>query len=218
MNALYFFILSSIEFFSGLCLILTMFMFPIRTYLPHLVFTSLILTQTSYLFFEVFSLQWLGPVVQLFMVLLFFWLMFRIQLFYATIMGIVGYIGVFVIQILIIFFGELLHIITMQEMLENKILSYTMQLVNSAAAILISIFLKRYRIGFTFIPDSEKYNLSLRGNNLLFLIVMVIAAAFLNIFLPFVYGNTIYFPIFAFAQLIIFVILLLLTFKKEEKR
>lgn len=182
MNAMIFIILSILEWTALLTLSFSMFLFQFRGYIAHIIFTSAILSSVSYLLYRVFDLAIVAPIIQLAIVFFFFWLMFRIHIFYAAIVTTYGYIGYLMVQLLIFLVPQWLNISSINETLSNEAMMNGLQILSVIVCYIISAILIRYRIGFSFISDNEQEVITLKRENIYFLILIILSAITIALF------------------------------------
>lgn len=182
MDFIWFNLFSTIESIGMFILMLALFRFRIREYISHIVFASFLLSQLSYYMRVDFGLGSYVPVAFVIFTFLFVWLMFRVQLFYAAVMAVIGYITFFLLQGIIIFMGISLKLFTLDEIAPTW-LGYVLQLTTFAVAILISLLLLKKRLGFTFVPFSESAYFKLRGENILFLFLVLLGVIVVGVYL-----------------------------------
>ena len=167
------------ETIAGFILMMSIYLFPIRSYTPQIVFTSIVMAQTSYLLREVFLLDWLTPFFMLVWMVLLLWLLFRIHLFYALLMAVSGYLVYIVLQMLIVLILQAVSPLT--EIQETFQYLKLVQLLTSLAALAISRILIKKRLGFSFVPDRISENVPVRGTNRKLLITLIIASIWISV-------------------------------------
>ncbi|WP_020619666.1 hypothetical protein [Paenibacillus daejeonensis] len=167
------------ETIAGFILMLSIYLFPIRSYTPQIVFTSIVMAQTSYLLREVFLLDWLTPFFMLLWMVLLLWLLFRIHLFYALLMAVSGYLVYIVLQMLIVLILQAVSPLT--EIQETFQYLKLVQLLASLAALAISRVLIKKRLGFSFVPDRISESVPVRGTNRKLLITLIVASIWISV-------------------------------------
>jgi hypothetical protein len=182
MDFIWFNFFSTIEVVGMFCLMLALFRFRIKEYIFHMIFASFLLSQTSYYMREHFELANYVPIVFVIFTFLFVWLMFRVQLFYAAVMAVTGYIALIILQGAIIFIGISLNLFQLDD-IGPTWLGYILQLITFLTSLFISWLLIRKRIGFTFVPFSETLQVKFRGENIFFLIIVLIGIIVAGIYL-----------------------------------
>ncbi|WP_372663455.1 hypothetical protein [Cohnella sp.] len=186
MDALLFLFISSLEWLALIVLTFAMFKFGIRGYWGQLVFTSFLLSLLSYLIFVVFEWNMLGPLLQLPVVFLFFWQMYRVPVFYAGLMVVNGYLWYALLQTTI-FYAFYISGLTL---LPDTPLSFVVQSLSAGFAFLAAWQLIVKNIGFTFVPDTERIRVEWNGLHRRLLIMTVLGYAAVSSFkLLYVSGN-----------------------------
>lgn len=167
------------ETIAGLILMLSIYLFPIRSYTSQIVFTAIVMAQTSYLLREVFRLDWLTPFFMLLWMILLLWLLFRIHLFYALLMAVSGYLVYIVLQMFIVLMMQAVS--PLAEIQETFQYLKLVQLLSSLAALAISRILIKKRLGFSFVPDRISENVPFRGTNRKLLITLIVASIWISV-------------------------------------
>jgi hypothetical protein len=208
---------SVIEWFAFLSLLFIVFRFPIKGYIIHMAFTALIISQFSFFLHDVLHIKPVAPIIQLVILTLFLWLMFRIHIFYSFLMATIGYILVIIIQAIQMLSFQWLNVFTIKELLESHNLQYFQQILFSLIVGCICLLLFRYRLGFNFIPMSEKTKIKLKGENIAFLAVTGCAAILLFITCLSIYTLSMgSFLVLLTFTIIIFCLFLYISFRKEK--
>ena len=213
-----FFLFSFVEFAASLTLILSIFLFHFRGYRSHILFSAFMLTQTSYLFRIGIDLGGVSLLLQLLLIILLLRLMFQIQTFYAALMGGIGFIIFSLLQTFIAFITAALTPLTIDQILNNSpvYIGYIVQALTASISFLLSWFFSRNRIGFSFIPDSDKVKVRLTTENVTFLLLVSIAI------ITMVAIYYVFFDSISFYTLLIFIlvqvaILVHLAIRKEKR-
>jgi hypothetical protein len=174
------------ETIAGFSLIFSIYRFPIKGYIPQILFTAVVMAQTSYLLREVLSLESGTPFFMLLWIVIMLWLLFRVHYFYALLMAITGYLGYLVIQFGIVYLLQL--IFKLEIPVTDFYTGKMIQVTSSAIALLISVLLIKKRIGFSFVPDRMIENVSLHGTNRSML-MLLIAGSLLVSTIVFIYES-----------------------------
>lgn len=216
MDFIWFNLFSTIEVVGMFVLMLALFRFKIREYITHIVFASFLLSQTSYYMREHFDLASYVPLMYVVFTFLFVWLMFRVQLFYAAVMAVTGYIGLIIIQGVIIFIGISLNLFQLDD-IGPTWLGYVLQLITFLTSLFISWLLMRKRIGFTFVPFSESVSVKLKGENTLILLVILLTFLFTSVNLYLSFLGMISFMIVVVLFIFFFSSLIYLAIRREKR-
>jgi len=208
------FFVNAFESIAGFVLILSIFMFPIRTYLIPTVFAAIVMAQTSFLTREVLQLDSITPLLMLGWIIAVIWMLFRVHIFYALLMGVTGYVSYGVLQFLFIFlFQFFIDIDTLTtEFYHLKLI----QLITSTASIAIAYLLSGKRIGFSFVPDRKSERVSYHGVNRVLLYVIVGASLVIGTVSYFAHNGKFSLFIYIFSFILVVLILFYLAIRKER--
>jgi len=148
MDALGFFIFSTIEGISIYAITLYLFRFNPKKYLAHISAMAVIMSLQSYLFREHLSLSFIVPVGFLICTILFLATVMRIPIIWSAVMSITGYFCFVVLQttIVAISFGYL----AVEEVQNVVLKGYFLQLLTAASMSYIGFRLYRKGLGFTY--------------------------------------------------------------------
>lgn len=180
MSDVVFFLLFSpvMEFLALSLFTFSLFRFPLRGFIPHLIFLCLLLSYVAYTLRE---LGWTSyaPSIQMILFIVGIWLLFRVHSFYAVIMGVTGYHGYIVIQVPILLAMEAAGWANLSQ---GEGLEWV-QFATVLAAGLITWLLRRYQIGFTFIPASDTRRVRFHKYNLIMLAVALLDIVLEGVFI-----------------------------------
>lgn len=168
---------STFEWTALMVLTFAMFKFPLRGFWGQVLLTSFVLSLFSHLVFNTLQLRVLAPLLQPPAVFLFLWQMFRIHVFYAALMTVLGYLGYTLIELLVMVLLRSSGGIPPDNLLPNSVSLYGLQLLSAALILLVSRLLYAYRIGYSFVPDSEFVQIRMQGVNIRLLLVVIIGYA-----------------------------------------
>jgi len=202
MNTIFYLLVSIAEWLALLLLTLAMFKFRFNGYWGQIILTSAVLSLLSHFVFQVIEQRMLATILQPPVVFLFLWQMFRIQIFYAGIMTVYGYMGYTTVQLLILLVAGQLGA-PMESLAPSTMPMYAVQASTAAAVLLIVYALYRSRIGYTFVPDFEYAPVALRGVNLRLFLLSLLGFIWLAV------SNIINFSTWAPTLLKLFVIIIL---------
>jgi len=181
MRLVTFLLVSMFEWASLFILTFSIFMFKIKDNRVNILFSAAMLSMFSYIMRDVANMTAITPFLQLIFVFLIFWKLLRIPAIYAGVMSSFGYICYVFIQTLLMVALDLTGVLTFEALLNDHNLNYFAGSTTSIFSLIISYFLVRYRIGFSFIPD-HSIKISLSGN-INFLILTFLVALTLAIYL-----------------------------------
>ncbi|QJD87167.1 hypothetical protein [Cohnella herbarum] len=200
------------EVVAIIVLMLTTFRFSLKGYLTHALIAGTVMAQSSYLLRFVFHLDSVTPLVMLIWFIIFAWLVFRIQLFYALLMVVTSYLSYLTIQAVIILLLQIGY--SMDEITGSLVNVKLIQVAGSIITICFAIWLSKKRIGFSFVPD-RSVKVVLKGVNLLLLAICIVACLFISgVAYIFINYNFLYSTLSTFLFLS-FILLVFLAFRKE---
>ncbi|MFF2909934.1 hypothetical protein [Paenibacillus sp. NPDC057934] len=141
---------SVIESFS--MFLLSFRLFKIDLYIVEMLFASIIMAFISYVLRHDYSFPIIDIATQYFLTFCFFWMLFRIQVFYAVIITGIAYQSYMLIQSLLFLFMNQLGIYSLP-FKEFSSISYLLQFLSSLITVIIGAMIANKRKGFDFIPD-----------------------------------------------------------------
>ncbi|MBW7456847.1 hypothetical protein ACFOLF_09850 [Paenibacillus sepulcri] len=166
---------SIIEYFSYFIFMFALFRFRFRDRMFYLVFVSFIMSQVSYFTRLNPEIGELSSYIQLTLLIIAMWVLFRVPLYYSIVMNGAGFVFGFAVQGLVILFlwqtGTPLGTIQ-----DNALASAATQALSALLVIGFSrlIFIKNW--GFDYVPTSHRAYVRISGVNALLLVIIVIAA------------------------------------------
>jgi hypothetical protein len=137
------------------------------------------MAQASLLIHEVYNLKAFAPIVMLVLIIVILWLTFRVQLFYAALMAVTGYLAYILFQTVLVLIFQLMF--SYDEIIAETNITRMLQLCTSLLMIVVARILYLKRIGFSFVPDSERERIKLMGLNIVFLVILLVASIALAI-------------------------------------
>ena len=162
MNVTSFLLFSSLEWFALIIFALVMYRFEVRDHIGQIIFSSFLLSLVSYMLFNVLDLAALATIVQLVFVFLFFWLLFKIPVFFAGPIVINGYLAAGVVQSSFYYFIQQFGVAVIQPATAP---AFIMQTASSLILLLIARLAVKFRLGFSFVQQTEGKT-KLSGTNL----------------------------------------------------
>lgn len=217
MDFIWFNLFSMFESIGMLIFMLVIFRFKIKQYYVHVVFASFLLSQLSYYMRAVFDLANYNPFAYLLLTFVIVWLLFRVQIFYASVMAIVGYLFYHLLLSAFVFIGNLLGLYTLDDIAPFTLLGYVIQTLTTTLVLILCYFLVRYRIGFTFVPYDEYSHVKINRENLIFISIIIIGAIIAAIFVHMALQNLYSFIAVFLLGLITLVFLFLMSLRMEHK-
>lgn len=209
---------SSVEYTAMLIFVFCLFRINFSYYKYHVAFVCLSLSYISYTM-RVDGLSTITPLVQLTVLVLFLWLLFQIQIFYAAILAVTGYFSYAVIQTIIVFVLHLTNIIEMSDLEPLKFANTLVALSSGLVTLLLSMLIKRKNWGFAFVPHNpdQKINL-LKRENITFLIIVISSIIMTSLAYYFSLVVKSSFSILIALLVLIFLVTLLLYFAMRKDR
>lgn len=205
-------LLSTLELASMFVLMLVLFRFDLKSYILQIIFTSVVVSQLTYLvrYHSTYD-KWI-PLISILFILLFVHLVFKVQWFYTLIMAISGYIAYGFIQLLVILIGTAVFSI---KFVPQELSGYMGQLVSSILSLLIGYLCAKKRMGFTFVPYGEVKVKYVKENIYLMLVSIIgIIVAAVSFYLYLLRGMS---YLFSLSVITLFVALLYFSIIKELK-
>lgn len=217
MNFAIFTMISSLEYVAVLAFIAALFRF--RYFLKmktHIFMVCVLLSYVSYTTRTVYGLAIESTLIQVGLLTLFIWLLFRVQVYYSLLMALTGHVAYGVVQFLLIFLFTFSGIFTLNDLESIKWPSHILPIATSIVFFLISIFVIKKNWGFSFVPDrtDEIYGNYKRNT----LILLVITASFVLLSTLHRIGITLISNLYVstLIYVIAFLVLIILSIRKER--
>jgi hypothetical protein len=183
MNVVIFLMVSMWEWFALILLTFAMYRFDINQSIGQIVFAAFLLSLFSYMLFNVFELTLFATLIQPVVVFLFFWLMFKIPVFYAGLVVINGYLAYCLVTSLLYYFIELFGIV----FTPSTPGSYIIQSFTGLLVLLLTRVILKFRLGFSFAQYGHAMK-QMNGINLKLLILTIVGYIALSSFNMLYYG------------------------------
>lgn len=211
---LVFTLFSSVEYAAILIFTFSLFKIQFGWFKYHMAFVCVSLSYVSFTMRED-QLGFVSPFVQLALLILFMWLLFQIHLGYAAFITTVGYISYGLMQAIIILPAKI--IFNELEPFTSKM--YFVALITSSVFFLISYIVRRKNWGYSFVPFSDRLEMSIKRGNLLFLLVILFLLIGVGIayYFTVTIKTTLSFLI-AFIALLLIEVVILITFSNKKER
>lgn len=148
-------------------------LFKIDLMLKEMLFASAIMAFVSYTLRAVYDLPSLDVPLQLTLMLAFVWMLFRIHLFYATIMTGVTYQAYFLLQTTYYFLLKIMGTFDTSFPVITNVSTYFLQILSAGSVYAAACWILKKRKGFDFVPDKPKGRLQLRGRDKLLLALSI---------------------------------------------
>lgn len=211
---LVFTIVSSVEYVAIFTLMFSLFRIRFHGYKPHLVLVCLSLSYLSFTLRQD-SLTLYAPFVQILLLIVLMWLLFRFQVFYAAIMTVFGYLGYSFVQLTVYYIST--HLIPDAGLFRLEV--YSVAIISAFVTYFISVIIRRKNWGFSFVPHNEEGSVNYRQReNVQLLVAMILSIIGFIVTYSFALTlNTTFSFIITLAFLILSVtILIYISHKKEE--
>lgn len=218
MNFAIFTMISSIEYVAGLVFIAALFRFRYFMRMKmHILMVCILLSYISYTTRTVYGLAIESTLIQVGLMTLFIWLLFRVQINYSLLMALTGHVAYGAIQFLLIFIFTYSGIFSLNDLEALKWPSHILPITTSAIFFVISGLIIKKNWGFSFVPDrtDENYGLNNRKNTL---ILLAVTASFILLSTLHRIGITLISNIFvsSIIYIIAFAFFIIFSIKKER--
>jgi hypothetical protein len=214
MNFFLFNLFSTLEAMALIVLILAIFKYRIREYFVHSIFASIMMSLTSYTLRFEFNDSSLATIIQIALLVLFFWLTFRIPIYFAFMVAILGSFFYILIQGIVLITGRALNVFTFAQATTSFSTDmYVAQVSSLCVALLISLFLRKKNFGWNYVPF-ENNKIQLKGINGRFLLIVSLGFASIGLF----FSVTINIYVHLIISIITFIIVILLLLYYANKK
>lgn len=210
MDVIIFLFFSMLEWFALILLTFALFRLEIRDQIGQLIFASFLLSLFSFMLFIVFELTLFATLIQPIVVFLFFWLLFKIPVFYAGLIVVNGYLAYLLVMSVVYLAIDFLGVKTYP----GTPISYFIQFIAGVIVYVLAWILVHFRLGYSFFHTRKSGNISGINRKLLQLTLLgYIALASYNILY---YGA--HKPLFVLVSMAVaFTLLQYWTLKKEHE-
>lgn len=209
---------SCFEYLSIIYFSFVLFRLTLRHYTFHMLFIACVLSYVSYTL-RLAGFDFVAPIAQMVVLFLFIWLMFRIQVFYAFLIMLTGYLAYMLVQGVFIMALVALGWITFEQLQPNTVIGVSIQIGTVALMMMLARFIEKMRWGFDFVPHSEFAQVKIRNENLVLLIVILLSFFSLGAAYSIVFYNNVNFGFYFLVSVNLIAIVLLIYFaRKKDKR
>lgn len=209
MSDVLFILFSTLEALAIYTIMLTIFRYNVFDYIKQLLPISFLMSLCSYSVWSDFELSSYAPVISVFILIFFIFLVLRTSLIGAVLVAVKGYIAYAVVQTIALAILQLSGLISLERVQANKPDLYILQITTAIILFVISFFLFRARYGFSYSLNRFKW----KGEGRLVLGILIAGIAFIaGISL---FRTTLFLAAAILAALLFFLIYLSL---REEKR
>ncbi|MDF2714899.1 MAG: hypothetical protein K0R28_1824 [Paenibacillus sp.] len=154
MDVIIFLFFSMLEWFALILLTFALFRLEIRDHIGQLLFASFLLSLFSFMLFIVFELTLFATLIQPIVVFLFFWLLFKIPVFYAGLIVVNGYLAYLLINSIIY---QVIGYIGVESYPGTPI-TYLIQFIAGILVFILTWSIHKLRIGYSFVQYGNSTN------------------------------------------------------------
>lgn len=148
-------------------------LFKIDLMLKEMLFASVIMGFVSYTLRAVYHFPNLDVPLQLILTLAFVWMLFRIHLFYATIMTGMTFQAYFLIQSVYYYLMKYLQVFSSGLPVVTGFSTFALQIVSVLSAVAVGWWISRSRKGFDFVPDNPRGKIRYKKRDkILFILIL----------------------------------------------
>jgi hypothetical protein len=219
LNFIIFTLISSFEYVAGLVFIAALFRF--RYFLRmkmHIFMVCVLLSYVSYTTRTVYGLAIESTLIQIGLMMLFIWLLFKVQFYYAALMSLTGHVAYGAVQFLLLFVYNFAGIFTLEDLEALIWPSHILPLSSSLIFLMISRLIIKKNWGFSFVPDRADEDLELKTRKITVILVSIAILIFILSSFHRI-GITLISNIYVSSLIYIaaFVIFLIISINKERK-
>lgn len=176
MEVLLYLLFGFFDIFTILVFTFCMFRFPAKDYIREFVIIALFAAVVSVINRMLLNHVMFDPGIQFIVLALFFRYMLSFRLYEATLVTAVGYLGYTGVQFLLIPLMYLMGITELNDMMGlTELGTYLIQLASDSTILLISWFVKKLNLGFSFVPQPpHSFTIKQKSNRLKILIAFAV--------------------------------------------
>lgn len=188
--------------------------FKIDIYSKEMLFAGFILAFFSYVVRINYSRVEVDIIMQYCLFLCFFWLLFRIHIFYSAILTGMTYQAYTFIQLVYALFFNKVGVLSERTFLGLDLTTYFLQLLTASTAIFIGYYVGYKRKGFDYVPDKPNGSITIsKREKLLFILNLPTVAVVISIVHFFNSGYFLTLPLLYFAIMFCYIYL---SYKKDR--
>jgi hypothetical protein len=136
-----------LEWFALILLTFALFRLEIRDHIGQLLFASFLLSLFSFMLFIVFDLTLFATLIQPIVVFLFFWLLFKIPVFYVGLIVVNGYLAYLLVTSVIYLVIDILEVKTYP----GTPIAYLIQFIVGILVFILTWIIHKLRLGYSFV-------------------------------------------------------------------
>jgi len=212
-NFLIFTLISSLEYSAMIIFIAALFRF--RYFLNmkfHILTVCILLSYVSYTTRTIYELTIGSTLIQLGLMIVFIWLLFRVQVFYAALLMLAGFMGYSAVQMIFVFLFTSFNVFTTDDLALLKWPTHLLPIATSIFFYLVSWIIIKKNWGFSFVPDQSDAHFKIKLDNILmlglititFLILIILHGVGYTLIENLYIGSSLY--IILFALIIVYAI------------
>jgi len=218
-NFYIFMAVSFFEWFAMVFFMITFFRIPFKSHIPQVVTLSFAMSLISYVLRGIGLADYIVT-IQMLIYVIFVFIIFRIHYFYAIFVGMVGYHGYMVCEVMTYWVLSYTGVGEASDVKPFNYLYFIILFSSILLPLLVSAIMKKMQFGFTFVPNNEHKGVSFKDkNNVILLIVAGLDLYFGNVSYRLIVSNhTDLFFIITLTQLIVMAYFLHHSIQNEIKR
>jgi len=201
---------SALEWLALIVLTFAIFKFQLPGYWGRLLLSAFLLSLMSHTI--LITLKWsaFGPLIQMPILFIYFWQIFRIPIFYAGLMVVNGYVLYSLIQAFIFIAYQLIGL----SIVPNEPATFIAQTITAAVTFVMAWLLIRTNWGFTFVPDTDRVKMEWNRLNIRLVVMSILGYVALSIYYIAFFAG---YPSFIGLMVgtVVYVILQYLIFERE---
>jgi hypothetical protein len=210
-----FILLSAPEYIVIMLLTFSFFRIKLSGFLPHLLFIAFILGNVSFATRADVSVTIWSPGVQFATYIVCVWLLFRIPIFYTSIICTVSYVSYAFAQMFIFFSLQASGLISFEEVDDSNLIGYIVPACSILITFIAVVIIKKFNYSIDWVPNNPRAKVELTKENKLFLslVILIISSYFVLI-----YYRSDWHSMFFGAISIIMIVLLIFLIYISKKR
>jgi hypothetical protein len=213
MEFLLFVVFSSMEYLAIFAIMFALFRFEYKFYHNSVIFICGVLSFVSYSLRYGFEQEFLGPIVHILLIFAFLYYIFQVQVFYAGVMSVTGFLAYVIIQTITLVILNFSGVIKFGEVQPNTWEGYLIQIISCLLAFSIIFLIKRKNFGFAYVPHGQRAFVAYKGLNKIFLYFIILGTIATSIL--FELDNEPLLLIMTGVLIAIFIIIIYLSIRKE---
>lgn len=169
-----FILLSAPEYIAVLFLTFALFRIKPQGFYPHILFIAFILGNVSYATRADEAMVAWSPSIQMAVAIVCMWLLFRIPLFYASIIATVANVIYGLLQLLVYIGYSTSGIVNFEEVNTSSFTGYIVPLSSIILSFVGVIVIRSYNLSIDWIPNNPRARVPINRENVLFIVLVVL--------------------------------------------